>query len=206
MTSAQRPAPAATPARVATLADADAIASTITTAFFVDPLWGPVFADESTRAARSAMMWRLFTRSALRYPWTLVTPNVEAVAVWIPPGGSEVTEAEAAGLEEFLSGVTGADTARAILRIYEQFDAAHPSEPCFYLSLLGVHDEHRGKGLGMSLLAENLTRIDDLGMPSYLESSNPANNARYESVGFAARDEFTTATGHVVTTMWRDAR
>ncbi|MEU3735096.1 hypothetical protein AB0E81_37765 [Streptomyces sp. NPDC033538] len=58
----------------------------------------------------------------------------------------------------------------------------------------------------MSLLAESLSRIDALGAPAYLESSNPANIRRYESCGFTARDEITTATGHVVTTMWRPAR
>ncbi|WP_434593960.1 hypothetical protein [Streptomyces sp. A5-4] len=58
----------------------------------------------------------------------------------------------------------------------------------------------------MGLLAESLVRIDAHGAPAYLESSNPANIARYESAGFTARDEITTATGHVVTTMWRPAR
>jgi hypothetical protein len=38
-----------------------------------------------------------------------------------------------------------------------------------------------------------------------LESSNPANLARYQSVGFTARDTITSATGHIVTTMWRPA-
>lgn len=57
----------------------------------------------------------------------------------------------------------------------------------------------------MGLLTESLTRIDALGAPAYLESSNPVNNGRYQSVGFVPRDQITTATGHVVTTMWRPA-
>lgn len=202
MTSAHHP----TPARVATLADADAIASTITSAFFHDPVWGSMFPSEQQRAAQSATMWRLYVTSALRYPWTLISPNAEAAAVWIPPGGSEVTEQEAEGLEQLLTDAAGRESARAIMAVYDQLDAAHPSEPCYYLSLLGVHNDHRGKGLGMALLAENLTRIDALGMPTYLESSNPANNARYESAGYRARDQLTTAGGHPITTMWRDAR
>ncbi|MEU0783923.1 GNAT family N-acetyltransferase [Streptomyces sp. NPDC006173] len=98
------------------------------------------------------------------------------------------------------------DAKAAILAIYDQFEAARPSEPCFYLTLLGVHDDHRGKGLGMGLLAHSLDRIDTLGAPAYLESSNPVNIARYEGVGFSPRDTFTVVTGHVVTTMWRPAR
>jgi hypothetical protein len=48
--------------------------------------------------------------------------------------------------------------------------------------------------------------MDRRGLPAYLESSNPANNRRYESVGFAQVGEFTTPDGaRTVATMWRDA-
>jgi len=194
------------PARTATPADVDAIVSTMTTAFFHDPLWGPAFPDEQRRAGQAAAMWRVYATSALRYPWTRVTPKVEAAAVWIPPGGTELTPEEEGGLEELLTRTAGAEVAEAILTIGGQLEQAHPSEPCFYLTLLGVHDDHRGKGLGMGLLAESLARIDAQGAPAYLESSNPANIARYRSVGFTPRDTITIATGHVVTTMWRPAR
>lgn len=193
-------------ARIATSADLDAIVSTFTSAFFHDPVWGPVFPDERRRAGQAAVMWRVYAASALRYPWTLVTPNVEAAAIWIPAGGVELTEEEADGLEERLAEVTDAGTARAVMAVGEQFEAAHPAEPFFHLTILGTHADHRGKGLGMGLLAEGLARIDALGAPVYLESTNPANIKRYESVGFAARDEITTAGGQVVTTMWRPAR
>ncbi|MFI7403641.1 GNAT family N-acetyltransferase [Streptomyces sp. NPDC049541] len=194
-----------TPARLATPADIDAIVSVFTSAFLHDPVWGPAFPDEGRRAEQAAVMWRVYAGSALRYPWTLVTPGVEAAAVWIPPGGVELTAEEAEGLEGRLAGVTSPEVARAVMRIGEQFEAAHPSEPFFYLTILGTHSDHRGKGLGMALLAESLARIDALGAPAYLESTNPANLERYESVGFTVRDEITLATGQVVTTMWRPA-
>ncbi|OIJ63707.1 GNAT family N-acetyltransferase [Streptomyces mangrovisoli] len=193
-------------ARTATAADIDAIVSTVTTAFFHDPLWGPAFPDERERAVQAAAMWRLYVTSALRYSRTLVTPDAEAVAVWIPPGGTELTPQETDELGPLLVRQAGAEVAEAILTINDQLAAAHPDEPCFYLTLLGVHDDHRGKGLGMGLLAESLARIDALGAPAYLESSNPSNNARYQSVGFTARDTITVATGHVITTMWRPGR
>ena len=202
MTSAYQPVPA----QVAAPADVNAIVGTLTTAFFHDPLWGPAFPDARRRTVQAAALWRLYVSSALRYPWTLVTPNVEAAAVWIPPGGTELTAEEEAGLEDHLVQAAGPDVAAAVLAISDQFDAAHPTEPCFYLSLLGTHDRHRGQGLGLGLLAESLARIDALGASAYLESSNPVNNGRYERAGFTARDEITVATGHVVTTMWRPAR
>lgn len=191
------------PTRVASLNDAEAIVDTMTSAFFHDPLWGPAFPDEGRRAMQAAVMWRLYVTSALRYPWTFVTPDAEAAAVWIPPGGTELTAQEEDALDGLLRQTVGPDAAKAILEVYEQLDEAHPQQSCFYLTLLGVREDQRGKGLGMGLLAESLVHIDALAAPAYLESSNSVNNARYESVGFIPRDQITTATGHVVTTMWR---
>ena len=194
--------------RVATVADLDAVVAIFTSAFLHDPVWGPAFPDERRRAEQAAVMWRVYAGSALRYPWTLVTPGVEAAAIFIPPGGVELTEEEAGGLEGRLAAVTDAGTARAITVVGEQFEAAHPAQPFFYLTILGTHADHRGKGLGMGLVADGLARIDalgELGAPVYLESTNPVNNRRYESVGFEARDEIVTSGGQVVTTMWRPA-
>jgi GNAT superfamily N-acetyltransferase len=187
-------------------ADLDAIVATLTSAFFADPLWGPAFPDVDRRAAQASTMWRLFATSSLRYPWTRVTPNAESVAMWIPPGGSELTPDEEGALETLLVDTAGREAAEAILAIYDRLEAARPDDPHFYLTLLGTHDAHRGKGLGMALVRESLTRIDALGAAAYLESSNPANNARYQSVGFTPLDDLTIATGHTVTTMWRPAR
>ncbi|MET7476321.1 GNAT family N-acetyltransferase [Streptomyces sp. NPDC005648] len=185
-----------TRARIATHSDIDAIVSTFTSAFAQDPVWGPVQAD---------VMWRVYVTSALRYPWTVVTPDVEAAALWIPPGGVELTEEELAGLEGTLAEATDPATARWIMEVGDRFEEAHPAEPFFHLTILGTHADHRGKGLGMALLAESLARIDELGAPAYLESTNPANLERYESVGFTAREEIVLPSGQVVTTMWRPA-
>jgi GNAT superfamily N-acetyltransferase len=96
----------------------------------------------------------------------------------------------------------------AYLELLDRFAAAHPhSEPHYYLSLLGTHPDHRGKGIGMQLLAHDLALIDDEHLPAYLESSNLANNQRYARVGFEPIGEFSyPGNGPVVTTMWRPAR
>lgn len=178
----------------------------MTTAFFDDPLWGPAFPDVGRRAEQAGALWRLFVTSALRYPWLLVTEHVESAAVWLPPGGTDLTDDQHNGFDDFLVDIAGRPAAQAILAIFDQFEQAHPTEPHFYLSLLATHTAHRGRGLGMALLRESLTRIDAHGAPAYLESCNPVNDARYESVGFVRRGTFTVASGHVVSTMWRPAR
>ena len=54
-----------------------------------------------------------------------------------------------------------------VLVLLERFEANHPSDPRhYYLSLLGTHPDHRGRGKGMSLLAANLAWIDGQGFPT----------------------------------------
>ncbi len=192
--------------RVATTDDLDGVVATLTSAFFDDPLWGPAFPVVTRREAQASALWRLFAGSALRYPFTFVTENTESTAVWIPPGGIDLTETESVEFESFLVDLVGEEAANGILVISAQFEEVRPTEPHFYLSLLATHRDHRGRGLGMGLLRENLERIDAVGGAAHLESSNPVNDARYRSVGFERRGEFTVASGHVITTMWRSAR
>jgi GNAT superfamily N-acetyltransferase len=193
-------------ARIATAADLDGMVRTLTSAFFDDPLWGPSFPDVAHRAEQMSAFWRLFATSALRYPWSFVTEECASLSIWLPPGGEDLTDDEARGYDAFLVDLVGAEAARRIGVVSAQFAELRPTEPHYYLNFLATHDEHRGHGLGMTLLRENLDRVDALGATAYLESTNPANNARYMGVGFEPRGSFTTASGHVVTTMWRSAR
>lgn len=193
--------------RVATAADAKSIVATLTGAFDADPLWSWAFPDPSKRAEQFKTWFDLFVESALPNGWVWISGEAEATSVWAPPGKTELTPEAKAKVEPFLTGELGAH-AESVLQVMERFEAAYPDEKSFYyLSFLGTHPEHRGHGVGMSLLKANLTHVDAEGMPAYLESSNPANNARYERLGFKPRGGFETPDGkHAVTTMWREAR
>lgn len=193
--------------RSATWADLTPVTETISLAFHHDPTWSWAFPDPARRQAQYAVFWRLMVAGALRYPWVLTTEGCEAASVWLPPGGTELSEDDEAQLKDILVGLVG-DRAGDVLELLERFEAAHPrDEPHFYLSLLGTHPSAAGRGLGMGLLAENLDRIDREHQPAYLESSNPANNHRYERLGFEAIGEFFPPGGATpVTTMWRGAR
>lgn len=189
--------------RVATSEDLDGVTATLTVAFERDPLWSWVFPDPRDLE----VWWRFHIKSALRYPWVLVGDDYAAAALWIPPDGTELTEEEEAAMEPLLGDLIG-ERAPGVLRLLERFDASHPRQQShYYLSLLGTHSDHRGKGLGMGLLSENLARIDAEHLPGYLESSNPGNDKRYQRLGFRRTGEFSTPDEtRVVGTMWRDAR
>jgi GNAT superfamily N-acetyltransferase len=184
----------------AALADAASVIDVIAGAFLQDPTWSWAFPEPAIRR----QWWKFCIHGALRYPWTLKTGGFETVSVWIPPAGTEFAHDEEQRVPELLTELVGSRAAE-VAELLRRFEEAHPrNEPHYYLSLLGTRDEHRGRGLGMALLRENLARIDAERMPAYLESSNPGNNHRYESVGFRPIVSF-QAPGHgpVVTGMWR---
>jgi GNAT superfamily N-acetyltransferase len=198
------PRAASSEIRTAGPEDLDGLTALLTQAFRHDPLWRWAFPDDDEALAT---WWRFFVGSALRYPCTWVAGDFAAAAVWIPPDGVELTDDEEQRLEPLLVELVG-PRAPQVMQLLERFEASHPRDtPHYYLSLLGTADRHRGQGIGMALLAENLRRIDDEAMPAHLESSNPANNQRYERIGFRWTGEFTTPDGErTVATMWRDGR
>lgn len=194
-------------ARRAVGMDVDLVTSIISLSFANDPIWGRALALPDGRTDHHSAFWRLSIEGALRYPWTWLAGDGEATAVWIPPGGTELTPEQEAGVVN-LAKETFGPASDTYLELLDRFSAAQPkTEPHYYLTLLGTHPDHRGHGIGMRLLAHTLELIDSEHMPAYLESTNPANNDRYARVGFEPIGEFSYPGAlPVVTTMWRSAR
>jgi GNAT superfamily N-acetyltransferase len=190
--------------RIATTNDRDRVVEIIAEAFADDPLWSHALALPGGGKEHHALFWTLLIDGALRYPWVWLTEDADAVSIWIPPGGTETSDEQEEQLMALAYDCLGAGAAD-YLDLLERFGVAHPrGEPHYYLSLLGVASASRGRGIGMSLLRHDLSLIDEEGMPAYLESSNPANNLRYENVGFEPVGRFSyPRNGPVVTTMWR---
>jgi GNAT superfamily N-acetyltransferase len=197
-------------ARVAGQDDLDAVAETLARAFYEDPVWSWAFriperGPEPLRAA-----WTFLASSALGYDWVWCTEGYAAASLWIPPGKPEIKPEEEDRFEAMLERLLG-DGAARLFATWECFDRAHEIEllrqPYYYLSLLATHPDHAGNGFGIGLLADNLERIDAEGIPAYLESTNRANDRRYERLGFESCGEFELPEdGPNVVQMWRDPR
>jgi ribosomal protein S18 acetylase RimI-like enzyme len=185
--------------------DLPAVAACLTSAFYDDPVWGSwTFPDESSRTERLYELMHFWAQAAVRHSWVRMTENAEAVTVWLPPGEPEMTSNEEAAFGALLSSLVGART-QEVQALFDRFDEHHPNEPHFYLSLWATHRNHTGRGLGTALIHDCLAQIDTERMPAYLESTNPANVRRYETLGFRHLAEFNPEDGPVISTMWRDA-
>ena len=193
--------------RVATDRDRAAVLDTISSAFFRDPVWSWVFPDDDERRAIYPRFWDFFVTAALRNNAVFVVDDGAATTIWTPPGAPELTDDEEAAFVDFLR-ETCSDRIDVVLEAIGRIERAHPhDEAHWYLGVVATHPEHAGKRLGVTLIADQLRVADAEHLPAYLESSNPANLARYRRLGFEPRDEFALADdGPVLTTMWRTAR
>jgi GNAT superfamily N-acetyltransferase len=194
------------PVRRASAADSDLVTRIIARAFAADPLWSRAAAVPGGGTSHHEALWRPLVDGALRFPTTWLTAGGEAAALWIPPGEASMTALQEERLAELAALHLGAGVA-GYLELLDVLHAAHPQhEPHYFLTLLGTDPRHRGRGLGMGLLATCLEHIDAERKPAYLESSNPVNDRRYASVGFVPFRPVTCPDGQVITTMWRAAR
>jgi GNAT superfamily N-acetyltransferase len=81
----------------------------------------------------------------------------------------------------------------------------HPSQPHYYLFLIGAVPEARGQGVGSQLISRVLRRCDDENVPAYLENSKRDNLAFYQGHGFQVINEIRFAkTAPPVWLMWRE--
>jgi GNAT superfamily N-acetyltransferase len=198
--------------RVATRDDIDAVTDTIRLAFADDPVWGPALALPDGSTDHLTAFWRIYAEGGLRFSTVYVVGEpggvVQTVAVWTPPGESELSEEQDAAIEQLIRDTYPAERAAALFELYDRFEAAHPHDvPHAYLGLLATHPNYRGRGIGQQLLAVNLADLDARGVPAYLESTNPANLHRYVRAGFERSGEFRAVLDNaVIATMWRQPK
>ena len=193
------------PSRPATPEDIGPVTETLTLAFLHDPVWRVALATADGATDHHAAFWRPYVEGALRYSTVFMTEGGSAVSVWLPPGATELSDDGAEAVRQLVTARLAPDVARAIFELWDRFEANHPHDhPHAYLSLLATHPDHRGKGIGQHLLAEDLARWDAAGLPAYLESTNPGNDHRYERVGFRRVGRFQAVLDDApISTMWR---
>ena len=191
--------------RPATLGDIGRVSQTLSLAFLHDPVWGVALARPDGSTVHHAAYWQIYVEGALRYSTVFMTDDASAVSVWIPPGGTDLSDAGEKSIGQLVGATLEPAAAQAIFELWGRFAANHPDdEPHAYLSLLATHPDHRGQGIGQRLLAEDLARWDATGVPAYLESTNPANDHRYERAGFRRISGFLSVIDDApISTMWR---
>ena len=180
------------------------VAEIFAVGFAADPVWGDwTFPDKEQRVPLLREFWWPYVVAAKKYDGVIVTDDLSAVALWVPPGVAELDDEDEAVAEEMLPRVVGS-RADLINAGWEAFGKSRPEQPHWYLSLLATAPDSRGHGVGMGLVAAHLERVDDERLPAYLESTNPVNIDRYQRAGFKLDGFFDLPEGPRVDRMWRE--
>jgi GNAT superfamily N-acetyltransferase len=185
--------------------DLDRAAITLAAGFADDPFFQWIFPDVGRRAEQLRRFMRLNAEQYLDRGHAYCAGAVEAVALWMAPDGRRA-EADDRAVRHLVRDELGPDGLDRVLSAFTVIGRQHPEEPHYYLSTLATHPDRQGRGLGAAVVQDVLDRCDAMGLPAYLESSNPRNLPFYGRLGFEAtgRIEVPGAEDVLVTPMWRE--
>lgn len=181
--------------------DRQRVLATVVMGFSSDPLTRWFWPDASTYL-RSGEAYDAFGGGSIDSGTTFVTSNFEGAALWMSPG----VESDEDRMGKFLEETIAPELLDEVMAVFEKMDSFHPHEACWYLPLIAVDPAHQGKGFGAALMKAALERVDEDGLPAYLESSNQRNVSLYLRHGFEVMDEIQIGSSPVVTPMLRPAR
>jgi ribosomal protein S18 acetylase RimI-like enzyme len=166
--------------KTATASDDSRLIDALTLAFVADPANRWVWPDPQMYLLHFPKFAKAFGGAAFAHGSAYYVEGYAGAALWLPPNVHPDMEALASLLQS-----TGSEQAqRDAPGVIEKMGSYHPSEPHWYLPLLGVDPVHHGKGLGSALMQHALKRCDSEGKPAYLDSSNPRNISLYKRHGF----------------------
>jgi GNAT superfamily N-acetyltransferase len=182
--------------------DQEAVIGVITLAFATDPMARWAFPDPAVYLRVMPEVTRAFGGNGFARGTAHLAAGGAAAAMWLPPGVHPDGDRLAALTAEH----TPAERQADMERVFAQMDAFHPTEPCWYLPLIGVDPRCQGQGYGSALLRHALAECDREGMPAYLESSNPRNIPLYQKHGFESIGAIQAGTSPTVVPMLRPRR
>jgi GNAT superfamily N-acetyltransferase len=188
--------------RTMTAADERPAISTIVLAFAADPVSRWTWPHPHQYVAAMPTLARAFGGRAFTQGAAYCTNEYIGAALWLPPGVLPDEE----GLAEVLERTASPSVRDAASVIFEQMAKYHPSEPHWYLPLMGVDPAHQGKGHGDALMSYALERCDRDRAPAYLESTNSRNISLYRRHGFEPLGAIQVGTSPTLTPMLRRAR
>jgi len=178
--------------------EARAIAALVM-AFAADPAVRWLYPDAQQYLANFPAFARAFAGKAFECGTVDELEGYSAAALWLPPN---VQPNEVAVMDVLQRSVSEARLPE-VFSVFEQMGAFHPTEPHWYLPMIGVDPSEQGRGCGSAVLRKGLVRCDADGLPAYLEATSLRSLSLYERFGFKAVGRIQTKTSPPIIPMLR---
>ena len=185
--------------QTARIEDKPRIGEILTAAFADDPPARWLYPDERDFCRDFPDFVRAFGGDSVELGAAYCVEGAHACALWLPPG----SEADEAALVDHVVWRIATSRHDEVFEVFEALGRAHPTEPHWYLPLIGVDPAYQGRGLGSALLRLALERCDREGMPAYLEATCEDNVRLYERHGFRRLSPVRVGSCPTITPMWR---
>jgi len=171
-------------------------------AFGTDPVARWIYDDPHEYLLHIPRLFRALGASSFEAGAAQRTNDGRGVALWLPPGIRGDDGPLEAVLAKSVAGRKQADVGR----VFELTEHHRPTEPHWYLSLIGVEVLHRNRGCGATLLQHGLRRCDREHRSAYLWSSNTLNTSLYRRHGFEIVDTIQIGSSPRIIPMLRQPR
>jgi len=192
-------------ARVATISGPDEVDQAIATlvlAFGIDPVARWIYPDALQYSLHTPRLFQALGASSFEAQTAVRSRDGLGVALWLPPD----VHSDDQQLETVVAESVASERQAEVNAVFERTEYYRPTEPHWYLSLIGVKGMHRNKGCGTALIEHGLRQCDREHRPAFLWSSNRRNTSLYERHGFEVVDTIQVGSSPAVFPMVRSAR
>jgi GNAT superfamily N-acetyltransferase len=164
---------------IADTLERDTAVRAVVAAFSGDPAARWMYSDSERYQEYFPVLVNVFAGASFEHA-SAYCYGTDAAALWLPPGIHPDEDA----LAELIRRSFPARDQAEVFAFFGQMDSYHPSEPHWYLPMIGVVPEKQGQGYGSALLQPVLKRCDAESKLAYLEASSPKSVPLYERHGF----------------------
>jgi ribosomal protein S18 acetylase RimI-like enzyme len=154
--------------------------ATVVLAFSADPIARWFYPDPHQYLLHLPSFVRAFAGKAFEHNSAYCVDGYLGAALWLPPDVHPDEKVLAALLQRTIP----EENQQEIFAFTERMNSSHPSEPHWYLPMIGVDPAKQGNGYGSALMKHALARCDGGGESAYLESSSPRSIPLYRQHGF----------------------
>jgi GNAT superfamily N-acetyltransferase len=185
--------------KTATATDEAAVLDLLTLAFVADPFVRSLWSDPRHYLIHGPSYFRAFGGKAFAHGSAYFIDGYRGAAFWFPPDAN-------VDRDKLLSLILVSVPRKIrddVFAALKQAAGSHPSEPHWFLPIMGIDPIHRRKGYGSALMRQALDACDRDNHAAYLESTSTETIPFYVRHGFEVLTEIKVGSAPSIVPMLR---